>query len=130
MANNVITPAHAARLRDFRERADYAPAGVLIHPRGWRYVPVHAFGQRAVDAWVELAGDATLMETYCAAEPAALFARQTDRELGWVYLIARFREPAVTREMFERAMERFVDLGFPDGPRFRVPMSGGRLQIE
>jgi hypothetical protein len=111
---------------------------VYRHPtRGWEYIPIHPFGDEpndlarlgigsedcwGVDAWWGVNGDATLLEsslvkaTRCGE--SGLYARKTEHEEGWVYLLAVFELPFVTRQAFEAAMTQFSDLGFPDAELF------------
>src|SRR5688572_3610377 len=125
----------ARRWGDFRRRADYAPQDVYRHrARGWQYIPVHPFGDepevlerlrlrpgdcRSVDAWWGIDGDATLLESR-AGSPAGLYAKPTPHRERWVYLVAVFDAPFVTRPMFEKAMTLFADAGFPRDARFRL----------
>lgn len=127
----------AERWRNFRRRADYAPERVYHHrTRGWEYVPVHPFGDepellhrlglrpehcRLADAWWGIDGDATLLESGVVGalpSPARLFAKPTPHDERWVYLVAVFDAPFVTRAAFEAAMVRFADAGFPAAPEF------------
>jgi hypothetical protein len=123
------------RWNDFRRRVDYAPEKVCRHrTRGWEYIPVHPFGDEpavlerlglrpgdcfSADAWWGIDGDATLLES-CIGDSAALFAKPTPHWERWVYLVAVFDAPFVTREAFEQAMCRFADAGFPHDPRFQL----------
>jgi hypothetical protein len=146
MSASLITPERAARCCDFNERADHSPSEVEQHPRGWRYIQVHAFGDELevlarigmrpedcqwVDAWAELAGEVTLIESRATRDPAkaGLFARQTEKELGFVYLMPVILAPYVTRPAFEAAMERYVEIGWPDDPRFRLDVSSGYVRV-
>ena len=127
------------RWRDFRRRADYAADSVYRHrTRGWEYIPVHPFGDepevlaclglrpedcRTADAWWGIDGDATLLESGVVGalpQPAGLFAKATEHEERWVYLVAVVDAPFVTRAAFEEAMVRFADAGFPRGDRFQL----------
>jgi hypothetical protein len=137
----------ARRWEDFRRRADFAPRNVYRHrTRGWEYIPVHPFGDepevlerlglrpndcRSADAWWGIDGDATLLESRVGST-AELFAKPTPHWEQWVYLVAVFNAPFVTREAFEAAMCRFADAGFPRDPQFQlregdppVPVLGG-----
>lgn len=125
----------ARRYEDFCRRAKYSPDCVYRHrTRGWEYIPVHPFGDepevldrlgmvpqdcRSADAWWGIYGDATLLEA-SVGRPAGLFAKPTPQPEKWVYLVAVFDAPFVTREAFEDAMTQFVDAGFPEDPRFRL----------
>ena len=69
-----------ARLRDFEQRAAFSPQSVYLHrEKGWRYIPIHPFSSEPehlvrlgmksedcllVDAWCEIEGDVTLLQTY------------------------------------------------------------------
>jgi hypothetical protein len=127
------------RWSDFRRRADHAPETVYRHRKhGWEYIPVHPFGDepealnrlglrpedcRTADAWWGIDGDATLLES-CVVDalpgPARMFAKATPHKERWVYLVAVFDAPFVTRAAFEAAMERFAEAGFPRGPLFQL----------
>ena len=123
------------RWEDLRRRADYAPQNVYRHrTRGWEYIPVHPFGDepeirhrlglrpsncRSGDAWWGIDGDATLLESRIG-DSAELCAKPTPHWGRWVYLVAGFDAPFITREAFEEAMCRFADAGFPRDPRFQL----------
>jgi hypothetical protein len=114
---------------------------------GWEYIPVHPFGDesevltrlglqpedcRSVDAWWGIDGDATLLQSGVAGAlfgPAGLYAKPTLHEEGWVYLVAVFDAPFVTRAAFEAAMVRFADVGFPGGPLFRLRWGDCPVQL-
>jgi hypothetical protein len=51
---------------------------------------------------------------------ARLFAKATPHDERWVYLVAVFDAPFVTRAAFEEAMVRFVEAGFPRGDKFQL----------
>src|SRR4051812_30900236 len=106
----------ARRWENFRRRADHAPESVCLHRiRGWEYIPIHPFGDESddlrrlnlrpencwgVDAWWGIDGDATLLEsaiTGIAQRPPGLYAKPTARWERWVYLVAVFDAPFVTR---------------------------------
>ncbi|WP_148226935.1 hypothetical protein [Planctopirus limnophila] len=126
------------RWRNFRRRADYAPQNVYRHrTHGWEYIPVHPFGDepevlarlglrpedcRTADAWWGIDGDATLLESGVVGTlpgPARLFAKPMPHaDERWVYLVAVFDAPFVTRVEFEAVMVRFVEAGFPDATQF------------
>jgi hypothetical protein len=134
----------ARRWEDFRRRAEYAPQNVYRHRmRGWEYIPVHPFGDepevlerlslrpsdcRGADAWWGIDGDATLMESR-VGDSAELFAKPTPYWERWVYLVAVFDAPFVTREAFEEAMCRFADAGFPRDPRFQLAEGDPWLRV-
>lgn len=61
--------------------------------------------------------------------PARLFAKATPHEEQWVYLVGIFDASFVTRTMFEAAMVRFADAGFPHDPRFRLRHGDPPVQI-
>jgi hypothetical protein len=131
------------RWSDFRRRADHAPKDVYRHrTRGWEYIPIHPFGDepavlarlglrpedcRAADAWWTIDGDATLLES--SIGPARLLAKATPHDERWVYLVAVFEAPFVTRAAFELAMVRFADAGFPHDLRFRLRHGDPPVQI-
>jgi hypothetical protein len=110
-------------LKDFEERAAF---------KGWRYIPVHWFageresqGAPVVDAWVLLAGEVALLQ--CEGNRSGI-SRPTHYSFrinkGKPYfrkLVVLLEDREVSREAAELAMSRFVELGFPDGPRFQVP---------
>ncbi len=144
----MVDAFQAERWRDFRRRADSAPAGVYRHhTHGWEYVPVHPFGDepevlarlnlrpedcQTADAWWGIDGDATLLESGVAAAgpgPARLFAKPTPHPEGWVYLVAVFDAPFVTRAAFEAAMVRFAEAGFPAAPQFRLRWGDRPVQL-
>jgi hypothetical protein len=127
------------RWRDFLRRAEFSPASVYRHRcDGWPYIPIHPFADEAaelarvgmapedcasVEAWWGIEGDATLVES-CISRLAhhspGLYARQTEHEEGWVYLLTVLDAPYVTRGAFESALSRFASLGFPDDEQFRL----------
>lgn len=142
----------AKRWSDFRRRADYAPQNVYRHAtHGWEYIPVHPFGDepellarlelrpedcRSADAWWGIDGDATLLQSTVegvspgpAQQLARLFAEATSHAQGWVYLVAVFDAPFVTRAAFEAAMVRFADAGFPRAPLFRLRWGDPPLRL-
>jgi hypothetical protein len=138
----------AKRWRDFRRRADYAPESVYRHrTRGWEYIPVHSFGDepavlarlglrpedcRTADAWWGIDRDATLLESGVIGTlsgPARLFAKATPHDERWVYLVAVFDAPFVTRAAFEEAMIRFVEAGFPRGDMFQLRWGDRPVQL-
>ena len=134
----------ARRWEDFHRRADYAPQNVYRHrTRGWEYIPVHPFGDepdvlerlalrpedcRSADAWWGIDGDATLLESR-AGNAVELFAKPTPHWERWVYLVAVFNAPFVTREAFEEAMCRFADVGFPRDPRVQLCEGDPRMLV-
>jgi hypothetical protein len=140
------------RWKDFRRRADYAPANVYRHStRGWEYIPVHPFGDEpevlarlglrpkdchSADAWWGIDGDATLLQSAVVglyptstAGVAGLTAEATTHVEGWVYLYAFFDAPFVTRVAFESAMVRFADAGFPHSPLFQLRPGDPPVQL-
>jgi hypothetical protein len=136
------------RLRDFRSRADYAPETVYRHRQhGWDYIPVHAFADepdhlarlglrpaecQSADAWWSTGEDATLLECRAGAQafvPPGLYARQTDHPERWVYLLVSVDQPMITRSVVERAMTRFIELGFPSHECFRSSPDAGYVRI-
>jgi hypothetical protein len=129
----------ALRWADFQRRVTFAPASVYHHrTHGWRYIPMHPFGDEPdvlarlglrpedcqfVDAWWDIDGDATLLETSVAGASQmtpGLFAKGTATDEEWVYLVAVFDAPYVTRQVFEQAMAEFADFGFPRDRRYRL----------
>jgi hypothetical protein len=144
----MVDTFQARRWADFRRRADYAPENVYRHRlHGWEYIPVHPFGDepevlarlglrpedcRTADAWWGIEGDVTLLESGVVgalAGPARLFAKPTPHEERWVYLVAVFDAPFVTRAAFEAAMVRFAEAGFPRGLLFQLCWGDPPVQI-
>jgi hypothetical protein len=132
------------RWRDFCRRADFSPTSVYHHcSEGWKYIPIHPFADetsdlirlgmkpcdcRAVDAWWGIKDDATLVQVWTAVDhdrPAGLYARQTEHEERWVYLVAVLDVSLISRESFEDVLSRFALLGFPGGERFRLSPNAG-----
>ena len=72
-----------------------------------------------MDAWWGIDGDATLLESR-VGDNAQLFAKPTPHRERWVYLVAVFAAPFVTRDAFEEAMCRCAEAGFPRDPIFRL----------
>ena len=123
-----------ARIADFESLASFAPDDVYQHrTRGWRYIPIHPFSGEhdiltrlqisptdcwSVDAWWEIGGDATLIQTYTnghtSSLSAGLHAHFTENELAHTYLTAVFVTGNIDRDSFEMAMLRFAELGFPE----------------
>jgi hypothetical protein len=137
-----------SRVRACRKYADQGELSVYRHrTHGWEYIPVHPFGDekevldrlglrpedcRVADAWWGIDGDATLLESGVVGVlpgPARLFAKATQHEEGWVYLVAVFEAPFVTRTAFEAAMVRFAEAGFPSGPDFQLRWGDQALQL-
>lgn len=136
------------RASEFVRRARSAPDSVLVHrSAGWRFIPIHPFGDDletladlglvpgdcwSVDAWWEIEGDATLVQSCIArmaVHPPGLYARQTEHEEGWVYLEVVLEATQITREAFEALLSRFAAMGFPDDGRFRLAASAGRVRV-
>ena len=136
------------RAADFRRRADFAPDKVYRHRgRGWEYIPIHPFADEPadlarlklrpedcllVDAWWSIDGDATLLQSGTSSvhsHPAGLFAKPTPHKEQWVYVVAFFDAPYVTRTAFEEAMTKFAAAGFPSDPRFRLRPGDPWVQI-
>jgi hypothetical protein len=128
-----------SRVRGCREYADAGALPVYQHrTHGWEYIPVHPFGDeqevltrlglqpedcRVADAWWGIDGDATLLESGIVGVlpgPARLLAKPTPHAEGWVYLVAVFDAPFVTRAAFEAAMVRFAEAGFPHATIFQL----------
>lgn len=129
----------ARRWKNFSRRVRFAPEDVYRHrTHGWEYLPVHPFGDEpevlarlglrpedciAADAWWGIDGDVTLLETGIAGPifgGPRLFAKVTLHEDRWVYVVAIFDAPFVTRALFEAAMVRFAEAGFPRAPQFQL----------
>jgi hypothetical protein len=137
-----------SRVVGCREHADEGALPVYQHrTHGWEYIPVHPFGDekevldrlglrpedcRMADAWWGIDGDATLLEsaiTGVLPEPARLFAKATPHEEAWVYLVAVFDAPYVTRAAFEAVMVRFAEAGFPCAPEFQLRWGDTPVQL-
>src|SRR5437660_1018738 len=138
----------AARWREFRRRADFSPEMVYRHrTHGWEYIPIHPFGDEpevlarlgmrskdcwGADAWWGIDGDATLLES-CTVSispgPARLFAKATEHDERWVYLVAVLDAPFVTRTAFEAAMVLFAEAGFPHAPQFQLRWGDAPVQV-
>lgn len=120
----------AARLRAFRERAEYAPHTVMRHrERRWRYIPGDPFADesevlerlgltpercRSVEAFWEMEDDAVLLRVQPACDDpvreAGLYLRWVgDEHPSLVLLGLSDREP-VSRALFEVVMSAFADL--------------------
>ena len=119
------------RVEDFEKRAAFSPQSVYRHRiHGWRYIPVRDFAEESpeghaetVDCWCLLGSDAALLE--CGSSSArkmepGLYVRVDDSSPRYAKLHVVLPAPGVTRAAAEAAMERFVELGFPDGPRFQL----------
>ncbi len=126
------------RLANFEKRAVFAPDSVYTHvAEGWRYIPIHQFSDEQellngidvepedcvlVDAWCELNGDVTLLEVWTkeiTSLPVGLYARREDDELKLTYLAAALDQLSITKNEFEEIISKFINLGFPDGPKFK-----------
>jgi hypothetical protein len=122
---------------DFRSRAEYSPESVYRHrTHNWEYIPVHPFGDEPeilarlnmqpedclqADAWWGIDEDATLLESSViriSGGPARMFGKLSP-DNSRVYLCAVFDAPFVTRVLFEAAMVRFAEAGFPGGKLFQ-----------
>jgi hypothetical protein len=82
-----------------------------------------------VDCWCQLAGDAALLESageWVSKEPGLYVIIESEKPC-WPKLHAVLTEP-LTRAVVERVMERFVELGFPDGEKFQVKDKLVRLE--
>lgn len=127
------------RVKDFQRRADYAPDSVYTHrTRGWRYIPVHNFADEwdgptpGVDCWCLLGSDAALLEcSGCETSRLApgLYATIDPQNPFWPKLRAILREP-LTRAVVESTMEKFVELGFPDGLPSEVRPGGSLVRLD
>ncbi len=136
------------RWDNFQQRLEYAPDGVYVHQkRGWRYVPVHPFGDepdvlarlslkpedcRSADLWWGIDHDATLLQATACTDrfDPGLYARQTDNELHWTYLFVVIEGDFVTRAAVEAAMEKFSDLGFPSRRRFELLLDQNLSRVD
>jgi hypothetical protein len=58
-----------------------------------------------------------------------LLAKPTPHEERWVYLVAVFDAPFVTRAAFEAAMVRFAEAGFPGGSLFQLRCGDRPMQL-
>jgi hypothetical protein len=58
------------------------------------------------------------------------YVKATSHEEGWVYVVAVFDAPYVTRSLFEDAMVRFSDAGYPSEPRFRLDWGDPWLALD
>jgi hypothetical protein len=110
------------RVADFKRRAAYAPHSVYHHRScGWPYIPVYYFADEtdqpvdSTDCWCLLGEDAALLECCVAdaSESLTLYARVDREKPFWPKLIAKI-PPPLTRAAVEHAMQKFVELGFPD----------------
>ena len=122
------------RVEDFERRAAYSPASVYLHrSRGWRDIPVHNFADESpdgvadvLDCWCLLGSDSALLECSTVAadgRPAGLYALIDAEPPHYPKLHAVLAMAGITRAA-EAAMQRFVELGFPDGPRFQLQPGG------
>jgi len=138
------------RVSDFRSRANYAPDSVYTHPDTvWQYIPIHPFADelstlrkldmkpsecQSVDACCHLNEDAALLQVYCAGyipnRPKGYYASRTDNELGHCDLTAVVESETITRSIFEKTMEQFVDYGFPSGTKFINMAVGETIQLD
>ena len=119
----VVNSHRQSRVEDFERRAASAPASVYRHRSGgWPYIPVHDFADetettvRRADCWCLLGGDAVLLE--CVVSDTSefqpgLYARMDGDAPCWPKLLAVLPSP-LTRDAVEKAMQRFVECGFPD----------------
>jgi hypothetical protein len=87
----------------------------------------------SADAWWGIDGDATLLQSAIVGvypgptqQVAGLHAQATRHPKRWVFLVAVFDAPFVTRVAFEAAMVRFADAGFPRGPLFELRWGASR----
>ena len=120
-----MTAHQKARIADFERRANYAPDSVYHHQtRRWSYIPVHHFADEsavlvpAVDCWCMFGADAALLEcqrSHRASLEPGLYATVDASSPYWPKLHAVVAGP-LTRSVVEATMERFVALGFPEGP--------------
>lgn len=109
------------RVKDFQRRAEFSPEAVYHHPSaGWQYIPVHHFADETddpvwgVDCWCLLGSDAALLQCFQSGQfQSALYIRIDAEKPFWPKLHAVLAQ-RVTRKAAENAMQRFVELGFPD----------------
>ena len=121
--NRFVNAHRTDRVKDFQRRAAFSPSSVYQHSsRGWDYIPVHDFADESnaptpfVDCWCFLGSDAALLECVVCDKSTwepGLYARVDIESPCWPKLYAVLREP-MTRAVVESAMEKFVDLGFPE----------------
>jgi hypothetical protein len=116
------------RIKDFECRVSHSRNVYYHRTRGWRYIPVHDFADETdmpvqwVDCWCLLGTDGALLECWRseqASQKPGLYVRFDLESPRWPKLHAVLTEP-LTRDVVERVMERFVELGFPDGEKFLV----------
>jgi len=123
---------------DFERRAAYAPEHVFHHVSGgWQYIPVHHFADETdsavskADCWCLLGSDAALLEcsvSDASARQPGLYARVDAESPCWPKLHAVMPAP-LTRAAVETAMQRFVELGFPDPLISRLPPGGPLVRL-
>jgi hypothetical protein len=110
------------RIGDFQRRVAYDPNGVYHHrSHGWSYIPLHHFADESdaphVDCWCLLDGGAALLECIRASDRPSLepglYIRVDSERPCWPKLHAILIEP-LTRAVVEAAMQKFVELGFPE----------------
>jgi len=111
------------RLQDFNRRVETSPSDVLIHlKKGWRYIPVHQFGQAACDAYWEIDHDMCFLQVWThdsdQLSRRGLYARISPGKAPWLNVVAVVDAPSVSRDALETAMEQFAALGAPDPEAF------------
>lgn len=137
------------RIDDFERRAAYSPANVTKHSQNpeWRYLEIHPFSDDTetlerlsllpsncfiVDAWCFFNGDAALLESSVAGvnpiRDAGLFARRSEGDLRWTNLKLVTNAESISRVLFENAMTKFAELGFPDQLP-PIPTDGSAIQL-
>ncbi len=123
------------RIADFRKRASFDAGSVYeCSEIPCRYIPINPFSDEIdllrglkirpssclkVDAWCELNGDATLLESVTKkyggpVRNAGCYARKTSHELEWTYLLYVTDNEFINRKEFECALQQFSTHGFPD----------------
>ena len=118
------------RVQDFERRASYAPASVLLHPNGWRYIPVHEFGEPHLDAYWSVGSDAYFFQAWAAgsdlATPApGLYFRWSSGSPGLFNLVAVLGTAMIERHAVETAMSQFAALLPPSSrPDALTPLRG------
>jgi hypothetical protein len=133
-----VSTHRESRIEDFQRRAAQAPTEVSRHPPGaWPYIAVHHFAEetdapvRQVDCWCLLGADAALLECVSEKEskwPVGLYARIDAASPHWPKLHAIIPAP-LTRMAVEQAMQRFVELGFPDPLIAQLPPGGSLCKL-
>src|SRR5580765_1548149 len=134
----MVNKHRKSRVMDFERRAAYAPEHVFHHVSGGgQYIPVHHFADETdsavskADCWCLLGSDAALLEcsvSDASARQPGLYARVDAESPCWPKLHAVMPAP-LTRAAVETAMQRFVELGFPDPLISRLPPGGPLVRL-